>query len=56
VWETSLHNPSFAAYAEISGALGIRVTSSADLDDALQRALAYDGPALVEVIADPDLV
>jgi pyruvate oxidase len=56
VWETSLHNPSFAAYAEISGALGIRVTAASELDDALERALAYDGPALVEVVSDPDLV
>jgi thiamine pyrophosphate-dependent acetolactate synthase large subunit-like protein len=56
VWETSLHNPSFAAYAEISGALGIRVESASQLDEALARALAHDGPSLVEVIADPDLV
>jgi thiamine pyrophosphate-dependent acetolactate synthase large subunit-like protein len=56
VWQTSLHNPSFAAYAEISGALGIRVTDKAELDDAISRALAHDGPALVEVMSDPDLV
>ena len=55
VWETSLHNPSFAAYAEISGALGIRVESAAQLDEALERALAYDGPALVEVVTDAEL-
>ena len=34
----------------------IRVTDRAELDDALAAALAHDGPALVEVIADPDLV
>ncbi len=56
VWQTSLHNPSFAAYAEISGALGIRVESKDELDDAIARALAHDGPALVEVMSDPDLV
>ena len=56
VWQTSLHNPSFAAYAEISGALGIRVERKEDLDDAISRAFAYEGPALVEVVADPDLV
>jgi thiamine pyrophosphate-dependent acetolactate synthase large subunit-like protein len=56
VWQTSLHNPSFAAYAEISGALGIRVTEAAELDDAISRALAHEGPALVEVMSDPDLV
>jgi thiamine pyrophosphate-dependent acetolactate synthase large subunit-like protein len=56
VWQTSLHNPSFAAYAEISGALGIRVTDKSELDDAIGRALAHDGPALVEVMSDADLV
>jgi len=56
VWQTSLHNPSFAAYAEICGALGIRVTQEEELDDALARALAHDGPSLVEIVSDPDLV
>ena len=56
VWQTSLHNPDFAAYAEICGALGIRVTDAGQLDDALARALAHDGPALVEVMTDPELV
>ena len=55
VWQTELLNPSFAAYAEQCGALGIRVEHAAELDDALARAAAHDGPVLVEVIADPDL-
>jgi thiamine pyrophosphate-dependent acetolactate synthase large subunit-like protein/nitrite reductase/ring-hydroxylating ferredoxin subunit len=56
VWQTSLHNPSFAAFAELCGALGIEVTKAAELDDALERALAHDGPSLVEVRTDPELV
>ncbi len=56
VWQTSLHNPDFAEYAELCGALGIRVTEAADLDDALARALDHDGPALVEIITDPQLI
>ena len=56
VWQTSLHNPDFGAYAELCGAHGRRVTDPADLDGALADALAHPGPALVEVIADPDLV
>ena len=56
VWQTSLHNPDFAQYAEICGALGVRVTDAGQLDDALALALAHDGPSLVEVIADPELV
>ena len=56
VWQTALHNPDFARYAEICGALGVRVTESGQLDDALAMALDHDGPSLVEVIADPELV
>ena len=56
VWQTSLHNPDFSRYAEISGALGIRVTDPSALDDALKRATAHDGPALVEVMTDAELV
>jgi len=56
VWETSLRNPDFAKYAELCGTLGIRVTDAADLDDALVRGLQHDGPSLVEVITDAQLV
>ena len=56
VWQTELHNPDFSKYAELCGALGIRVTHARDLDDALTRALAHDGPALVEVMTDPELI
>ena len=52
VWQTSLHNPDFAAYAELCGAKGIRVMSMDELDDALAEALAHQGPALVEVVQD----
>ena len=56
VWETDLHNPDFAAYAELCGARGIRVTRADELDDALESALAHRGPSMVEVVADPELV
>ena len=56
VWQTSLHNPDFSRYAEICGALGIRVTERTQLDDAMRKALAHDGPSLVEVITDPELI
>ena len=56
VWHTDLHNPSFAEYARLCGALGVRVTEAGALPDALRAALAEDGPALVEVMTDPELV
>ncbi len=56
VWQTSLHNPDFARYAELCGALGVRVTERSELDDALARGLAHDGPSLIEVVTDAELV
>ena len=56
VWQTSLVNPDFAEYAKICGALGIRVTAPNALDDALARALAHEGPSLVEIITDAELI
>ena len=56
VWQTALRNPDFTGYASSCGALGIRVEKTDELDAALGRALEHDGPSLVEVITDPDLV
>jgi len=56
VWQTSLHNPDFSEYARICGAFGFRVTEASQLAEALASAAAYDGPALVEVVSDPDLI
>ena len=56
VWQTSLHNPNFAEYAKLCGGHGQRVMSVDQLDEAIQQALAFEGPALVEIIADPELV
>jgi pyruvate dehydrogenase (quinone) len=47
---TDLQNPDFAAMAEAMGVLGIRVESSADVEPALRRAFAHDGPALIDVV------
>jgi thiamine pyrophosphate-dependent acetolactate synthase large subunit-like protein/CDGSH-type Zn-finger protein len=56
VWQTSLHNPDFAEYAKLCGGHGARVTKPGELDDALAAAIAHPGPALVEVVSDPDLI
>ncbi len=56
VWQTDLHNPSFAAFAKLCGGKGIRVTKVAQLGPALDEALACAGPALVEIITDVDLI
>ncbi len=56
VWQTSLQNPDFAAFAQLCGAHGQRVTNIDELPSALATAIACDGPALVEVITDPLLI
>ncbi|MEP4767325.1 MAG: thiamine pyrophosphate-binding protein [Roseibium sp.] len=56
VWETNLTNPSFAAFARLCGGHGHRVTKASELRDAISAAIAHDGPSLVEIITDADLV
>ncbi len=54
VWQTSLHNPNFAAYARDCGAYGRRVTDAQDLSSAITEALHHPGPALIEILTDPN--
>ncbi|HEX2850096.1 MAG TPA: thiamine pyrophosphate-dependent enzyme [Acidimicrobiales bacterium] len=44
----------YAAFAEANGALGLRVEKAADLEPAVERALDHPGPALVDVLTNPD--
>ncbi len=56
VWQTSLHNPDFAAYARLCGATGITVDATAQLDSAFGELFAADGPATVAIHCDPELI
>jgi len=56
VWETDLQNPSFAAFARLCGGHGVKVTETSQIEAAIAEALDYDGPALVEIITDAELV
>jgi pyruvate oxidase len=56
VWQTDLRNPDFAQYAESCGALGRHVSKADELDAALQEAFAHEGPSMVEIAADPELI
>jgi pyruvate dehydrogenase (quinone) len=49
-WGTDLVNPEFAAVAEAVGLHAVRVEHPDDLEEAMRKALAYPGPALVEVL------
>ena len=56
IWHTKLTNPSFAAFAENCGALGIKVTQKEELLPAMEKIKAHNGPALLEVITDVSLI
>jgi len=56
VWHTSLHNPDWAAYAELCGATGIKADRREQLDAAMTRLFAADGPALLHIEQDPELL
>lgn len=56
VWQTSLHNPDFTDFANKCGGLGMRVETPELLEEVLREAITYEGPALVEIIADPELI
>ncbi len=56
VWQTGLHNPNFATYAKLCKGFGIRVNHAEELESALRQALEYDGPAIVEIMSDVELI
>ncbi|MBO5782443.1 MAG: rubredoxin [Opitutales bacterium] len=55
VWSTSLKNPNFAEFAASCGTLGIRVSEACELEGAIEKAMQFDGPALIEVMTNPNL-
>jgi len=56
VWQTSLVNPDFAEYARLCGATGIAVHRADELEEGMRALFTADGPALLHVHADGELV
>jgi pyruvate dehydrogenase (quinone)/pyruvate oxidase len=46
--------PDFAPWAEACGGKGIRVDKAEELETALKEAFSFPGPALVDVVVNPD--
>jgi len=53
-WQTDMHNPDFAMVAQAMGMKGITVKDPDDVKQALREALSFKGPALVNVMTDPN--
>ncbi len=51
---TKLENPDFAKLAEAYGIMGLTVRNKAEVVPAIQRALHYDGPAVLDFIIEPE--
>lgn len=50
---TDLKNPNFAKMAEAIGIMGIRVENSEEVPSAIEKALAHNGPVLIDVLTNP---
>ena len=48
------NNPDFVKLADAFGMLGIRVTDKTQVRTAIERAMAYDGPALVDFVVEEE--
>jgi pyruvate dehydrogenase (quinone) len=53
-FQTDLKNPNFAKLAEAIGMMGVRIEKPTDLTSGLKRALEHKGPALIDVVTDPN--
>ncbi|GGN94638.1 pyruvate dehydrogenase [Streptomyces albiflavescens] len=51
---TTNKNPDFAAVARACGAYGVRVEKPKQLEGALKDAFKHKGPALVDIVTDPN--
>lgn len=51
--QTHITSPDFVKLAEAYGALGLRITKEEEIDDALDKAIAYDGPVFMDFIVEP---
>jgi pyruvate dehydrogenase (quinone) len=53
-WQTEMHNPDFAMVAKAMGMKGITVTDPDEVKQALREALMFNGPALINIMTDPN--
>ena len=47
-------NPDFVKLAEAFGILGIRVTENCEVAGAIEKAMAHEGPVIVDFVVDPE--
>jgi pyruvate dehydrogenase (quinone) len=55
-YQTDLKNPNFAKLADAIGIMGVRIENPANVSTGLKKALQHSGPALIDVVTDPNAV
>ena len=53
-WQTDMVNPDFALVAEAMGIKAFTVNEPGDVKNTLKDAFAYNGPALINIMTDPN--
>ncbi len=53
-WQTDMVNPDFAMVAQAMGIKGMTVKDPDDVEQALQEAMMFKGPVLVNIFTDPN--
>jgi pyruvate dehydrogenase (quinone) len=53
-WQTDIPNTDFAAVAESMGMKGFSAYSPGEVSTAIEKAVATEGPALVNILTDPN--
>jgi pyruvate dehydrogenase (quinone) len=53
---TDLKNPDFARMAEAIGIRGIRLEDPTNVETALEKAFAHDGPVLIDAVVNPSVL
>tara|TARA_R110001583_G_scaffold73390_3_gene204331 strand:+ start:35792 stop:37735 length:1944 start_codon:yes stop_codon:yes gene_type:complete len=54
VWKTDLSNPKFNEFAQSCGMIGLRAENNSEIEDKMKQLFQTEGPALLEIVTDPD--
>jgi pyruvate oxidase len=54
VWKTDLSNPKFSDFAQSCGMTGLRAENNVEVEAKMKELFQTEGPALLEIITDPD--
>ncbi len=51
--QTPITSPDYVKLAQAYGILGIRITEESQIDSAIEKAIAYDGPVILDFVVEP---